>query len=136
MTDLAEFQPTQWWLEELEKHWGRGESSDDTRRAARVACEFVAAVFALRDKTTNEIRETGLGVFIGVSDCNGRRVHIGDTIEFDYCEWWRGLAIPPDQVDKPVRDLVRLVDGEIVCKGNVGGVKAGWSCVVKGWDSA
>lgn len=34
----------QWWLVELEKHWGNGESSSDTRRAAKVACNFAQTV--------------------------------------------------------------------------------------------
>lgn len=43
---LAEFKPGQWWLTELEKHWGHGESSDDTRRAAKVALDFASTVLA------------------------------------------------------------------------------------------
>ncbi len=35
-----------WWEVELEKHWGSGQSSPDTRRAARVACNLAAQVRA------------------------------------------------------------------------------------------
>jgi hypothetical protein len=40
------FLPGQWWLERMEALWGRGEVDDDTRRAAKIACDFAAAVFA------------------------------------------------------------------------------------------
>lgn len=43
---LSDYDPSQWWLTELENHWGRGESTGDTRRAAKVACNFAALVFA------------------------------------------------------------------------------------------
>lgn len=39
--ELAEYAPDQWWLEELLAHAGEGKVSPDTRRAARVAVNFV-----------------------------------------------------------------------------------------------
>ena len=43
--ELTEFQAGQWWLEELEKHWGTGETTPQTRRAAKVALSFAEAYF-------------------------------------------------------------------------------------------
>lgn len=43
--ELTEFQSGQWWLEELEKHWGTGETTPQTRRAAKVALSFAEAYF-------------------------------------------------------------------------------------------
>jgi len=45
---LEEYQPGQWWIERMEALWGHGEVDDDTRRAAKVVCNFAAAVFAGR----------------------------------------------------------------------------------------
>jgi hypothetical protein len=43
---LGEYAPGQWWLASLEALWGHGQVDDDTRRAAKVACDFAATVFA------------------------------------------------------------------------------------------
>ncbi len=45
-----EFAPDQWWIEELRKHWGSGETTPDTRRAANVALDFVASTFSASPK--------------------------------------------------------------------------------------
>jgi hypothetical protein len=42
---LSEYAPGQWWLKSLEALWGHGQVDNDTRRAAKVACNFAAAVF-------------------------------------------------------------------------------------------
>lgn len=45
---LDEYQPGQWWLKSLVALWEGGQVDLDTRRAALVACDFAAKVFAAR----------------------------------------------------------------------------------------
>ncbi len=47
---LAEPEQKPWWIQELEKHWGEGHSSHDTRRAAKVACDSFAGCFGPYDE--------------------------------------------------------------------------------------
>jgi hypothetical protein len=54
---LSDFQEGQWWLLELQKHWSEGESSDETRRAAKVALNFAYSYFRQRDGALTEHQE-------------------------------------------------------------------------------
>ena len=53
-THLNDYEPGQWWLLALEALWGHGKVDDDTRRAAKVACDFAKLVFANRAALTEE----------------------------------------------------------------------------------
>lgn len=43
--ELGEYQPGQWWIESLADFWGHGKLDPDTRRAAKIACDFAGLVF-------------------------------------------------------------------------------------------
>jgi hypothetical protein len=47
---LNDYQPGQWWLQSLEDLWGHGKMDNDAKRAAKIACNFAASVFAAREK--------------------------------------------------------------------------------------
>lgn len=72
---------------------------------------------------------TATGIYIGLEDRNGTPVHIGDTLEFDYEEWWSN-APPGKRPLGPVLTKVELIDGEITCNGGVGSIRD-WCTVVK-----
>ncbi|KQS79082.1 hypothetical protein ASG25_10885 [Rhizobium sp. Leaf384] len=54
---LQDYQPGQWWLEELRKHAGSRESTCETQRAALVAVNFAEAVFKDRKDTAPQVGE-------------------------------------------------------------------------------
>jgi len=63
-----------------------------------------------------------LGFWTGLHDRNGRKVHIGDTLEFDPKEWGGDNET-----------VVQFIDGELNVLGGVSAV-AEWSVVTVGYD--
>jgi len=62
------------------------------------------------------------GFWTGLCDRNGRRVHIGDTLEFDPTEWGGDNET-----------IVQFEDGELNVLGGISAV-AEWSVVTKGYN--
>lgn len=63
-----------------------------------------------------------LGFWTGLYDRNGRKVHIGDTLEFDPKEW-----------GGPNKTVVEFINGELNILGSVSSV-AEWCTVTVGYD--
>ena len=63
-----------------------------------------------------------VGLWTGLLDRNGRKVHIGDTIEFD-----------PDEWGGDNETIVQFEDGELNVLGGISGV-TDWSVVTKGYN--
>ena len=63
-----------------------------------------------------------LGFWTGLRDRNGRKVHIGDTLEFDPAEWGGDNET-----------VVKFENGELNVLGGVSAV-AEWSVVIVGYN--
>ena len=64
----------------------------------------------------------GAGTYIDKTDCEGNKIHVGDTLSFDPTEW-----------GGPCEFVVQIQEGEFLICGSTEDLSE-WCTVIKKWD--
>jgi hypothetical protein len=97
---LDDYAPGQWWLAKLAALWGHHAEVDlDTRRAAKVACDFAALVFAQQGAQTDPFE----AVYCIIRGCEPHGLASCD----DFKAWKSALAAQLAAIDREIASASR-----------------------------